>query len=121
MLLMVEKGIRGGTCHTVYEYVKANNKCLKDHDKNKESSFLKYWDEHNLYGWAMSQKVPVGGFKCVENTSQFSRDYIENHNEDSDGGFFIEVDVQYPKKYKFFTMVFPFLPEKWTLKTLKNL
>ena len=45
----------------------------------------------------MSQKVPVGGFKCVENTSQFSRDYIENHNEDSDGGFFIEVDVQYPK------------------------
>ena len=50
VLLMVEKGIRGGTCHTVYEYVKANNKCLKDHDKNKESSFRKYWDEHNLYG-----------------------------------------------------------------------
>ena len=48
VLLMVEKGIRGGTCHTVYEYVKANNKCLKDHDKNKESSFLKYWDVHNL-------------------------------------------------------------------------
>ena len=68
MLLMVEKGVRGGTCHAIYEYVKANNKCLKDHDKNKEPSFLKYWDVHNLYGWAMSQKVPVGGFKCVENT-----------------------------------------------------
>ena len=56
----------------------------------------------------MSQKVPVGGFKRVENTSQFSWDYIENPNEDSDGGFFIEVDVQYPKKYIFFTMVYSF-------------
>ena len=45
---MVEKCIRGGACQAIYKYVKANNKCLKDHDKNKESSFLKYWDVHNL-------------------------------------------------------------------------
>ena len=44
MLLMVEKGIRGGICHSIYRYAKANNKYMKDYDKNKESSYLKYWD-----------------------------------------------------------------------------
>ena len=53
MLLMVEKGIRGGTCTAVHWYAKANNKYMKDYDKNKESSYLNYWDVKNLYGWAM--------------------------------------------------------------------
>ena len=63
MLLMVEKGIRGGTCHAIHQYAKANNKYMKDYDKNKESSYLKYWDVNNLYGWAMSQKLPVNEFE----------------------------------------------------------
>ena len=50
MLLMVEKGIRGGICHAIYQYVKANNKYIKNYDKNKESLNLKYWDIINLYG-----------------------------------------------------------------------
>ena len=54
MLLMVEKGIRGGICHSIYQYAKANNKYMKDYDKNKESSYLKYWDVNNLYGWAIA-------------------------------------------------------------------
>ena len=53
MLLMVEKGIRGGICTAVQWYAKANNKYMKDYDKNKESSYLNYWDVNNLYGWAM--------------------------------------------------------------------
>ena len=53
MLLMVEKGIRGGICTAVHWYAKANNKYMKDYDKNKESSYLNYWDVKNLYGWAM--------------------------------------------------------------------
>ena len=53
MLLMVEKGIRGGICTAVHWYAKANNKYMKDYDKNKESSYLDYWDVNNLYGWAM--------------------------------------------------------------------
>ena len=49
MLLMVEKGIRGGTCHSIYQYAKSNTKYTKDLDKNKESSYLQYWDIINLY------------------------------------------------------------------------
>ena len=48
MLLMVEKGIRGGICQSIYRYEKANNKYMKDYDKNKGSSYLKYWDVNNL-------------------------------------------------------------------------
>ena len=53
MLLMVEKGIRGGTCHAIHRYAKASNKYMKDYDKNKESFYPKYWDANNLYGCAM--------------------------------------------------------------------
>ena len=47
MLLMVEKGIRVGICHSIYQYTKANNKYMKDYDKNKESLYLQYWDAKN--------------------------------------------------------------------------
>ena len=53
MLLMVEKGIRRGIFHTIHRYAKANNKYMKEYDKNKESSYLKYWNVNTLYGWAM--------------------------------------------------------------------
>ena len=46
----------------------------------------------------MSQKLPVGGFKCIENTFRFSKDFIKNYNEDSDEGYFPKVDVQCPRK-----------------------
>ena len=62
MLLMVQKGIIGGICNTIYQYAKANNKYMKDYDKNKESSYLRYWDVNNLYGWAMSEKLPIKKF-----------------------------------------------------------
>ena len=55
MLLMVEKGIRGGMCHSVYGFEKANSKYMKDYDRNKESSYLQYWDVNNLYSWTMFQ------------------------------------------------------------------
>ena len=50
MLLMVEKVIRGGICHSIYRYVKANSKYMKDYDKNKESSYIQNFDVNNLYG-----------------------------------------------------------------------
>ena len=63
MLLMVEEGIRGGICHSIHRYAKANNKYMKNYDKNIESSYIQYLDANNLYGWAMSQKLPVNKFK----------------------------------------------------------
>ena len=63
MLLMVEKGIRGGICHAIHRYAKANNQYLKNCDKSEEFSFIQYLDANNLYGWTMSQKLSVDGFK----------------------------------------------------------
>ena len=62
MLLMVEKGTRGGICQAIHRYAKANNKYMKNYDKNIESSYLMYLDTNNLYGWTTSQKLPVNGF-----------------------------------------------------------
>ena len=83
---MVEKGIRGRICHEIHQYGKANNKYMKDYHKNKESSHRKYWDVNNLYGWAMSQKLPVNKFEWIKDTSQFNGDFIKNYNEESDEG-----------------------------------
>ena len=66
-----------------------------DHDdKSKESSYLKYWDVNNLYGWAMSQKFPVNKLEWKKDTSQFNEDLIKKYNEESDEGYCLKVDVQ---------------------------
>ena len=81
MLLMVEKGIRGGICHSIYLYAKANNKNMKDYGKNKESSYLQYWDVNNLYGWAMSQNLPVRNSKWVKDVSKSDKKFVTSYNE----------------------------------------
>ena len=64
-------------------YVKGNYKYMKDYDKNKESPYLKYWDINNLYGWAMLQKLSVGGLEWVEKTSQFDEDFIKRYKKEN--------------------------------------
>ena len=64
--------------------------------KIKKIIISKYWDVNNLYGWAMSQKLPVDSFNWVETTSQLNKGFIKNYNKDSDKGYFLEVEVQYP-------------------------
>ena len=66
MLLMVEEGIRGGICHSIHRYAKANNKYVKNYNKDEESSYIQYLDANNLYGWAMSKKLPVNGFRWLD-------------------------------------------------------
>ena len=65
---MVEEGIRGGICHSIHRYAKANNKYMKNYNNNEELSYIQYLDANNLYGWAMSKKVSVNGFKWIDNS-----------------------------------------------------
>ena len=64
---------------------------MKNYDKNKESSYIEYLDANNLYGWAMSQKLPI--YKWKKNTSKFNGDFIKNYDEDSNKGYIFEVDI----------------------------
>ena len=121
MLLMIEKGIRGGICHSLHRYAKANNKYMKIYDKNIESLYLMYLDANNLYEWAMSQKLPVNGFKGVKKLSKFDKDFIKNYDENSNKGYMLEVDVEYLKNLFNLYSDLPFLPERKKIEKCKNL
>ena len=121
MLLMIEAGIRGGMCQSVYRYAKANNKYMKNYDKSIESSYLMYLDANNLYGWAMSQKLPVNGFKWENDLSRFNENFIKNYDENSDVGYFLEVDIEYPKQLWSYHKYLPFLPEIKKLEKVEKL
>ena len=71
---------------------------MKDYDKNEESSYIQYWDGNNLYRWAMPQNYPVNNFEWNKDTSQFNKDFIKKYNEESDEGYFLQVDVKYLEK-----------------------
>ena len=112
MLLMDENEIRGGTCQATHRYAKANNKHMDNCDKNIESSYLVYLDPNNLYGWAMSRKLLVNGFKWVEKLSKFNERFIKSYNENNDKGYFLEVNVAHPKNLLKSHKDLPFLPER---------
>ena len=120
MLLKVEEGIRGGICHPIDRHAKANNKYMENYDENKESSYIQYLDASNLYVWAMSQKLPVNGFKWVEN-NEIDENFIKNYNENSDKGYILEVNVKYPKKLHDLHSDLPFLPKRMKIDKCKKL
>ena len=70
-----------------YRYVEANNKYMKNYDENKEPSYLMYLDANNLYGWAMSRKLPVNVFKWKTDMSIFDEVFIRHYDENSDTGY----------------------------------
>ena len=98
MILMIEKGIRGGISQATHRYAKANNKYMKNQDKNNESSYIEYLDANNLYGWAMSQTLHTNDFRWVEDLSKFNEDFIKKYDENNYIGYFLEVDVEYTKE-----------------------
>ena len=99
MLLMFEKGLKGGIWLAIYRFAKANNKYMKDYDKNKKSSNLQHWDINNLYFWAMSQKLPVN--ECAD-------------------GYFLKVDFQCPKRLLELHNDLPFLPERLKIEKVEK-
>ena len=70
---------------------------------------LQYLDANNLYGWAMAQKLPVNGFKWVEN-NEINEEFRKNYNENKIKGHILEVDVKYPKKLHDLHSDLPFSP-----------
>ena len=95
MLLMFERGIRGGITQAVRKYASANNKYMRDKfDHNEHTTYLQYLDANNLYGWAMSQPLPTGGFKWVD----VNPNEISELPTRTDKGYLLEVDVSYPKE-----------------------
>ena len=121
MLLMVEEGIRGGICHLIHRYAKANNKYMKYYNKNKESLYIQYLDANNLYGLAMFQKLPVNGFKWIKDVTEIDEKFIKNYNEDNEKGYILEVDVKYPRKLHDLHSDLPFLPKRMKIDKCKKL
>ena len=124
---MTENGIREGICHAIQRYAKANNKYMNNYNENKESSYIQYLDANNLYGWAKSQKLPVNGFELVKDISSLNTKLknfiksIKNYDEDSDKGYIIEIDVEYPKNLHDSLNNFSFLPERMKIKKYNKL
>ena len=121
MLLMVEKGIRGEISHAIHRYAKANNKYMKDYNKDEEESFLQYNDANNLYGFAMSEPLPTDGFEWMEDLSKIDEDFIKNYDEISDKGYILEADIEYPKNLHDLHSDVPFLPERMKIDKCKKL
>ena len=131
--LMVEEGIRGGICHSIHRYAKANNKYMKNYNDNEESSYIQYLDANNLYGWAMSKKLPVYGFKWIDNNETaepsslecsakhvINEEFIKNYIENDIKGYILEVDVKYPKRLHELHSDLPFLSERMEVNSVKN-
>ena len=123
MLLMIEKGIRSGICQVTHRYAKANDKYMKNYDKNNESSYMEYLDANDLYGWAISQKPPVNGFKWVnqKKISKFNEDFVKKYDENSNTGYFLEVHIEYPKTLFNIHKDLPFVPERKKVEKIEKL
>ena len=121
MLLMIEDGIRGGICHAIKRYAKANNKYMRDYDKNKESFYIQYLDANNFYGMAMAEKLPVKGFKWMDYISMINEEFVKSYNKNSSKGYILKVDVDYPCELQNLHSDLPLLPERMAVNKTKKL
>lgn len=111
MFQFIEKGLRGGISYIANRYSKANNKYMKEYYENKPSKYIMYLDANNLYGWAMSQYLPTGGFKWMTQ-KQIDNIDLAKYKEDSKNGLILEVDLKYPQDLHNFHNDYPLAPEK---------
>ena len=110
VLMMFEQGIRVGISHISERYAEANNKYMKDFDESKPYTFIQYLDANNLYGWAMSQKLPTHGFKWIDVDKSSVLKILEK--KDTNQGFIFEVDLDYPKSLWKTHNDYPLAPER---------
>ena len=118
MLLMFEQGIRGGITQVVRKYTAANNPYMGDKiNPNEDTAYLQYLDTNNLYGWAMSQPLPTGGFKWV----YVNPNAISELATRTDKGYVLEVDVSYPKELHNPHNDLPFMCERMEINGVDKL
>ena len=111
MYIFIERCMRGDISYVNKRFSKANNEYCPDYDKNKPKVYINYHDMNNLYGDAMSQYLPYGGFKWVEvNNETVNR--ILNKSDNSLHGYFLEVDLDYPEELHDIHNNYPMAPEK---------
>ena len=96
---------------------------MKNYNNNEDSSYIQYLDANNLYGWAMSKKLPVNGFKWLDSNkiNKINEDFIKNYNENDNKGYILEVDVKYPKRLHELHSDLPFLSERMEINKCKKL
>ena len=111
---MFEKGIRGGISTITHRHAVANNPYLPNekYDPTKEKSYIIYPDANNLYGWAMVQKMPTGKLKW-EDVAIWNLEHILKI--DIEGGFYLEVDLEYPKELHNKHNDYPLAPENFVV------
>ena len=107
----LERGMRGGISMISHRYAQANNKYLQEYDPDKPTSFITYQDSNNLYGEAMTQSLPVSDFKWVDEKDVKSFN-VMTVQDDADTGYFLEVDLEYPKELHDLHSDYPLAPEK---------
>ena len=112
MVLMFEKGTRGGISQAIQRYATANNKYMPNFNPKQIIFYLMYLDANNLYGYAMIKKIPIDSFKQIDDLEKFTSEFIKNYDEDSDTGYLLEVDIEYPKKLHEAHRDLPFLSIK---------
>ncbi|XP_034266860.1 uncharacterized protein LOC117661806 [Pantherophis guttatus] len=113
--LFIEKGKRGGISMVSKRYARANNLMVEGHDCSKPNIYIMYLDANNLYGWAMSQPLPTGGFQW-ENDLQSVEKTIVNHPVDSPEGYILEVDLEYPVELHDMHNAYPLAPERMVVQ-----
>ena len=111
----IEKGMRGGISTITHRYALANNKYMKNYDPQKESSYIPYLDANNLYGWAMSQRLPKGNFRWIS-SGKLTPELLESYHENTAKGLILEVDLDYPPELHHLHNGYPLAPEKMTVQ-----
>ena len=119
MLMMFGQGIRGGISHISKRYATANNKYMENFDETKPSTFIQYLDANNLYGWAMSQKLPTHGFKWIDVGKSKVLKILEK--KDTNIGYIFEVDLDYPSALWDLHNDYPLAPEKIKIDKIDKL
>ena len=111
MFQFIERGLRGGISYIANRYGKANNKYMKEYDEKAPSKYIMYLDGNNLYGWAMSQYLPTGGFKWMAR-KHIDKIDLDKYKEDSNKGIILEVNLEYSKELHDLHNDYPLGPEK---------